>query len=350
MKKYILIDGNNLAVRHAFASPDLKNSSGISTSVHFGVFQSLILLKKNFPDYQFLMVWDGHSKRRIEESEKAVKIGIIPKIYKANRKKDDMPQPLLNFYEQSPYLKRAIGVTGIPQICLSDVEADDVINSYCQIMKKDNEIVVVTSDHDYYQLLDDNVKIFDGMKQKEITKESLVKEYGIQPKLWVDIGAFQGDDSDGIYGVPGWGEKTSLKMVAKYGSWENVINALKQMYQAERNKLPDLKDIEGGDKLFSELSEMKSEKGNFVYPEIRFDMPFTGVLYEFNKGTVRGKKAEIMALLFQQRAELAFSLKKMDCIESLPVIESGILDKPKLIEYFEYYDIFSLQDELDVFA
>ena len=45
--KYLLIDGNNLAVRSAFANSELKNTDGVPTGVHYGVFQSLILLKKN---------------------------------------------------------------------------------------------------------------------------------------------------------------------------------------------------------------------------------------------------------------------------------------------------------------
>ena len=53
--KYLLIDGNNLAIRAAFANEQLKNQDGIPTGVHYGVFQSLINLKNSYSDYQSLL-------------------------------------------------------------------------------------------------------------------------------------------------------------------------------------------------------------------------------------------------------------------------------------------------------
>ena len=348
--KYLLIDGNNLACRCAFANEQLMSTKGIPSGVHFGVFQSLILLKKKFRDYQFLMVWDGKSARRVKEASAAVVVGIVPEGYKENRKKDPQPKPLQDFYAQSPFLQRGIGATGIPQIRLPEFEADDVIASYCKILKDGNEVICVTSDNDYRQLLSKNVKLWDGMKQRETTEKGLSTEYGIQSCQWIDVGAFMGDDGDNIFGVPGWGEKTAIKMIAKHGTWEKVISFLKQTYQKERDKFPDLKDVPQGDQKFKELSEMKSESDKIVYTEISFNMPFTGVLYEFAKGNVKGKKAEIMALMFQDRIKLAYSLKKMDYIESLPAIEPETFDKKKLMEYMDYYDIHSLYNDIDVFG
>ena len=114
--KYLLIDGNNLAIRSAFANEELSAQSGIPTGVHYGMFQSLIYLREKFPEHKMLVVWDGKSKRRMDESTEAVENGLIKSVYKANRKKDEPPQPLLDFYEQAPFLKRGIEQTGIPQI------------------------------------------------------------------------------------------------------------------------------------------------------------------------------------------------------------------------------------------
>jgi len=109
--KYLLIDGNNLAIRSAFANEELSNQDGIPTGVHYGVFNSLMLLKEKFPYHQFLVVWDGKSKRRMEESQEGVKQGLIKSAYKENRKTkegEETPKPLLDFYSQAPYLKRGI--------------------------------------------------------------------------------------------------------------------------------------------------------------------------------------------------------------------------------------------------
>jgi DNA polymerase-1 len=218
---YLLIDGNNLAVRAAFANETLTNKEGIPTGVHYGVFQSLINLKQSYPDYQFLIAWDGKSKRRVAEAQTGVCKGLIKSGYKANRKKDDQPKPLLDFYAQAPYLKKGLEQTGIPQIRLEDYETDDVIATYCKMLSP-NEIIIVTSDYDYLQILSDNVSVWDGMKSKLTTKQTFIDEYKIQPSQYVDVGALMGDDGDNIFGITGWGEKTSLEAIQEHGSWENV--------------------------------------------------------------------------------------------------------------------------------
>jgi len=357
--KYLLIDGNNLAVRCAFANEQLTNQDGVPTGVHYGVFQSLILLKNDFPEHQFLIVWDGKSARRIAEASEGVKNNIVPSGYKENRPTgDERAQPLTDFYNQASYLQKGIGTTGIPQIRLHDFEADDVIASYAKALKEHNEVVVVTSDKDYWQILDDNVSLWDGMKKEKTTKESWTEEYGLDPSKAIDIGAFQGDASDNIFGVPGWGMKTAVKEIKKYGSMEAVLKAYHDKYDALRNKYPDFKDDDSSDDSetkFKELATVKSnpkkESSRLKFPDIDYRMPFTGVCYAFHKGEVKMPKTELMALMFEERLNLAFSLKKMDDdIPELPIIEGEEPDMKKLIEYFEYYDITTLHDGIDVFG
>lgn len=352
--KYLLIDGNNLAVRAAFANDGLKNADGLPTGVHYGVFQSLINLRQKFPNHNVLIAWDGKSKRRMVESTEAVKDGIIPQAYKENRKKDVMPQPLLDFYKQAPFLQKGIGQTGLPQIRMLEYEADDVIASYVKALKPISEdIVMATSDKDYYQLLDNNVRIWDGMKMSETLYDTWKEEWGIEPKQWVEVGALMGDDGDNIFGIPGWGEKTAVKAIKKYGTWDKAIHAYKQQYGDLHDQYPDLSDVNPiteGRTQFDYLATKKSEKGRLVYPEITFDMPYTGVLLAFDQDKITGSKAEIMALMFEKRVKLAHSLKKMDeDISDLPEFSKGPMDTDKLGEYFEFYDIKTLQDAMGIF-
>jgi 5'-3' exonuclease len=349
--KYLLLDGNNLACRCSFANAELKNKEGVFTGVHYGFFQSLINIKQKFPNYTYLISWDSKSIRRVNESTDGVQKGIIPEVYKENRKKEEMPQPLKDFYEQAPYLQRAIEQLGIQQIKLDGFETDDVIASYCTILKGSVEdIVIVTSDRDYYQILDEKVSIYDGMKGNLITLDSWQKENGIIPEQYVHVGAMMGDDGDNIFGVPGWGEKTSLKEIKKYGSWEKILEAYKIKYQNERIKYPDLNTISEGANIFTQLKEAKSEKGKTIYPEISFNMPYTGVLNAFDKDFIKASKTEIMALLFEERIGLAFSLKKMDSnIPNLPEINVGSYNQERLDEYFDYYDITTLGNSIKIF-
>jgi 5'-3' exonuclease len=359
--KYLLIDGNNLAVRCAFANQELTNHDGIPTSVHYGFLNSLMSLKEQYTDYQFLIVWDGKSKRRIREASSAVKSGIIKSGYKENRDKENQPQPLLDFYAQSPYLKRGLEQTGIPQIRLEDFEADDIIASYCKYLK-DHEIVMVTSDKDYFQLLDNHIGMWDGMKQKLFTADTFKEEYKIEPTQHIDCGALMGDSSDNIFGVPGWGEKSALEAIQKYGNWRATIDHLKKMYSEVRKEYPDVKgdDFERLRNIRTPKEEEKFKKGDEwkgKYPEIIEGMPFTGVALAFEdkkwkptKELKKGLKNNLLALMFEERIELAYSLKKMDTnIEGLPNIEPGKFNKERLMEYLNYYDIESIRDDIEIF-
>ena len=345
--KYLLIDGNNLAIRTAFANTDLTNSQGVPTGIHFGVFNSLINLRNRFGDYQFLIVWDGKSERRIIESIKGVSKGIIPSIYKANRQKDDKPQPLITFIEQAPYLQRGIGQTGIPQIRLMNFEADDVIATYCKMLRSENEIIVVTSDHDYFQLLHENVSLWDGMKMKSITYEGWTKETGLVPKQHIECGALSGDTGDNIFGVPGCGPKTSSKWIKKHGTAEAVIEHLKDKYKKARESHPDLDDIS-----IKDLQSIQTEKKNPKYPDVNSNMSFTGVSLAWEQGRWKspsktGIKPDLMALMFSDRVKLAHSLKAMDDeIEGLPEIKGTEPDRERILEYFDYYAIETLKDDV----
>ena len=345
--KYLLIDANNLSIRHAFANSALKNSYGIPTAIHYGVFNSLVSFKQSYPDYQILFAWDGKSIRRKIESEIGVKNGLIKSAYKANREKEEYPQPLLDFYSQSPYLKKGIEQAGIPQIRLSDYETDDVIASYCKKLKKDNEIICISSDQDYLQLLDKNVEIFDGMKNKLITHESFEEEYKIKPKQWIDVGSLSGDSGDNIFGISGWGDKTALEAIQEHQSWENLYKFYHTEYGALRTKFPDLTKPED----FKKLTDITTKSGKQKYPEIIIGMPYSGlVLAVEEKRTKNISKNILIALMFEERVKLAYSLKKMDDnIDNLPEIKQGEFNEKRLLEYFSYYEIHSLVDSVSVF-
>ncbi len=356
---YLLIDGNNMAIRSAFANEGLNSQGGIPTGVHYGFFQSLISLKDKFPTNQILIVWDGKSKRRMEESTRAVEKGLIKSAYKENRKKDDLPKPLLDFYEQASFLKRGLEQTGIAQIRLHSYEADDVIASYSK--KLEGEIIMVTSDRDYYQLLAPNVKIWDGMKNDFITEDSFKATNNITPLQYIDVGALMGDSGDNIFGIPGWGDTTALKAIQKHGSWEAVMAHLKKLYKDIREQYPDVKgdEFEKLRNIRTPAEEIKFQakqdwKGK--YPEIKEWMPYTGVALAFEENRWKptkelktGLKTNLLALMFEPRVELSYSLKKMDVIPNLPEITHGKLNRTRLMEYFNYYDIDSLKESIDVF-
>ena len=368
--KYLLIDGNNMAIRSAFANEGLRNSDDLPTSVHYGVFQSLINLKGRYPEHRMLIAWDGKSRRRMQESKEGVAKGLIPSAYKENRQKDETPQPLKDFYDQAPYLQKAIFQLGIAQVRYPDFEADDVIASYARSLAKEgNEVTIVTSDKDYWQLLDDNTVLWDGMKLQKITKKDWQLEHGLDPIQAIDIGALTGDTGDNIFGIPGWGPKTAEKELKQYGNWTGVYKALHEKYDKLRVKYPDFTsclyehpdfpndpEINTVEQISEKITEIrkilhvKTEKGRSVYPDVDVSFPWAGVLVAFHKKEIKMPKSAIMALVFEDRIALAYSLKKMDDdMEGLPEIPEFEVNLDKVKEYFEYFDIYSLHDGIEIF-
>src|ERR1035437_6289292 len=281
--KFLFMDGNNTAIRSAFGNKDLKDKNGVFTGIHYGFFKALIALKKKFKDYTFVICWDGKSKRRIQLSAENVEKKIISLGYKSNREKNKKDEKFIDFYKQLPQLQEAITYTGIQQVYLADFEADDVIAAYCKKLREDNEIIVATTDKDYYQILHDNVSIWDGLNFKTITKKDFENEYKITPEQHVDVGALQGDNGDAIQGIPAWGEKTALQEIQVYGSYKNVLDYFLKQYLHLEEKIPEIEsmlDLES-------LKLQTTKSGKQKYPDVYYGLPFSGVALAIEWGKTK---------------------------------------------------------------
>jgi DNA polymerase-1 len=332
---YLLIDGNNLGCRHSFANAALTNTDGVFSGCHFGFAKSIIKFKKLFPEYKILVAWDNKSTRRCLETQEAVENKVVPDGYKANRK--DRPEPLKLFMEQSEYLMKGIDTLGVAQIKMNGVEADDIIASYCKNLPSDSDIIIVTSDNDYYQLLCDNVKILDDMKGKEITKDSFIEEFGFTPDKFVHYGAIMGDDGDNIYGVPSWGDVNARKAIVNYGDIYSMIKEYEDKYSGFRKLYPDLDESN-----ISLLTSIETAAKKKPYIEVDSSFPYTGVALALEQGKLKMPKKDIFLLLFQKRLHLALSLKKMDVFDVPEIIESELKEE-LFYEYLNYYDITTIR-------
>jgi len=330
MANYLLIDGNNLAYRAAFANPGLKvdlidfngdfnpdsafdDDKTFPTGAIHGFMRSLVMLRTNYPDSYIAIVWDSGYRRRLEMSTEAVGRGVIPEPYKENRRRGEKPQEVVDLGRQRPHLMRMIGLTNIPQISMKGEEADDVIASYAAKYGSDR-VIICSNDKDFYQVLKDNVFI---LRDATILSAALFSgKYGITPERWVDVGAFMGDDGDGIWGVPGWGEVTSVKYVRNHGDFESVLKLLHAKHDHLRSQFPDLKGDE-----FEQLRALKhgsGEKERPKYPDICEWMPFTGVAMAIENKWAKMSKTELAVLIYEERVRLAYKLKQMKSDLVLP--------------------------------
>jgi DNA polymerase-1 len=247
--KLLIIDGNNMSHRAYWAHKELSYS-GRCTGLLFGFFKALISLHKNYPDYFRIVVWDQGYERRLTESKKGVEQGLIPQEYKGNRRQaeaemtPDERKTHEEIHEQMDQLKDALNLVRCLQVGVQGQEGDDLAYSYAKQAQADGgEAIIVSSDQDFMQVLDEHVVVYDAMKQEKWTKERFQVEYCFEPFLWVDKGALEGEAGDNIFGVEGWGPVTACKYVREFGTVEKIIEAVKSKPKPNKRELALLNSI-----------------------------------------------------------------------------------------------------------
>lgn len=219
MKKIYLIDGMSLVFRayHAMIKSGLTNKAGEPTFALFAFTNIITNFIENYEPEYAAVVFD--------RSEPTFRHNMFPE-YKANRAEfpEDLAPQLIKIKELLDLLK-------IPQIEKAGYEADDIIGTISKMASKDNwEVLCLTSDKDFYQLVDDNIRILKpGMRGEDfsiIGREGVYDKFGVLPEQVIDVQALWGDSVDNIPGVKGIGEKTAIPLIQEFGSIENLYDNL----------------------------------------------------------------------------------------------------------------------------
>ena len=206
-----LIDGSSYIHRAYHAIRNLSNSKGFPTNAIFG-FTKMVLkfLSDKEPKY-FALVFDAKGPTFRHK---------IYKQYKANR--PPMPDDMA---AQIPIIKSIVKGLNLAMIEKEGYEADDIIGTLARISEnKDFNVVVVSGDKDFRQVITPKTSMWDTMKNTVIDYRSLKDIYGFEPKRFIDVMGLSGDTTDNVPGVPGVGEKTAINLVREFGSFENVFN------------------------------------------------------------------------------------------------------------------------------
>ncbi len=212
MKKSIyVIDGSAIIYRSyfAFKNRPLINSRGENTSAIFGFLRTIISLLERFEPEFLVITFD---EREPTFRHKAYKE------YKATR--DKMPEDLV---EQLGPILEMVKLSQIAQLSKSGYEADDIIATLAERYENEHDIVIVSSDKDLYQLVNDHVKLYEPSKDKFIGIKEVEEKFDVPPEKIVDLLALAGDSSDNVPGIPKVGPKTAAKLIKEYGDLEGII-------------------------------------------------------------------------------------------------------------------------------
>ena len=272
---FYLIDGSGYIFRAYYALPPLsRKSDGLPTGAVSGFCSMLFKLledsraddSKEKPTH-FAVIFDSARKNFRNE---------IFKDYKANR--NEAPEDLAPQFE---YIRKSVKAFNLPSIELLNYEADDLIATYAkQITKLGAKVTVISSDKDLMQLVSNNIRLYDPMKNKVIGEKEVVEKFGVKPNQVIDVQSLAGDSSDNIPGVPGIGIKTAAELINKYKNLDNLLDKASEIKQNKRRETL----MENKDKalLSRKLVTLKSnvpvkdELNSFILKEVN-----KNVLYNF---------------------------------------------------------------------
>lgn len=229
MPTLALLDGNSIAYRAFYALPeDLATKSGQVTNAVFGFTRMLIRMLKDFHPDGVAVAWDVSRETFRTES--------FPE-YKANRSK--APD---HFRSQLPLMDEVLQSLQIEQLKLEGYEADDIIATLTKRAVDEGwDVLIVTGDRDAFQLIRDGVRVVytrRGISDTVLADAAWVEErYGIPPSRYIEYAALRGDTSDNLPGVPGVGEKTAARLIADYGTLENLYAHLDDLTPKLRENL-----------------------------------------------------------------------------------------------------------------
>jgi DNA polymerase-1 len=193
-------------------APPMRTSTGLSTEAVY-IFHNMVrkLLTSYKPDYIAAI---------FESSEPTFRSETFTD-YKANR--TEMPPDL---GEQIPYVRRTLEAMRIPILQFPAFEADDVIGTIaCHQPAKPLEVVIVSSDKDMLQLVNERVFMLNPMKDDTWYDAAKVEEFmGVKPSQVADLLALKGDAIDNIPGAPGIGDKGAKDIITRFGSVEGALD------------------------------------------------------------------------------------------------------------------------------
>ncbi len=215
MPTLTLIDGSGFVFRAFHAIPHLSTTKGQPTNAVYG-FTTMLLkaLREHGPTHAALV---------LDASRKSFRTELDP-TYKAQR--PEAPDELVR---QFPLVREVARALDVPVFEEAGVEADDVIATLARRARAQGfEVVVVTGDKDFAQLVGEGIALYDPMAEAAgrggwTHAADVERKLGVRPDQVVELMALTGDKIDNVPGVPGVGEVTAAALVRHFGTVEAML-------------------------------------------------------------------------------------------------------------------------------
>ncbi|MDP2278070.1 MAG: DNA polymerase I [Nitrospirota bacterium] len=206
-----LIDGNSYVYRAFYAIKGLTNSKGFPTNAIYGFTTTLLkIIREKKPDGVAVFFDTPELTERHR----------IFKEYKAHR-----PETPGELVQQLPRIREMIDAFNISIFEMPGYEADDLIGTVAkEAAKKRSTVFIVTADKDMLQLVDENIKIYDPVKDRILDDEYVKEKFGLEPERVPEFMALTGDAADNIPGIKGIGEKTAKELLTTFKGLDELLS------------------------------------------------------------------------------------------------------------------------------
>ena len=192
-------------------APPMRTSTGIQTEAVYIFHNMLKRLRDAYKPEYLAAVFESLGPTFRDEAFAG---------YKANRA--ETPPDLL---DQIPWIRKTLDAMSVPVLEYTGFEADDVIGTIARHASGHGlEVVIVSSDKDMLQLVNDRVTMLNPMKDDLVYDAAETEKFmGVRPDQVADLLALKGDAVDNIPGAPGIGEKGALALIQRFGSVEGAL-------------------------------------------------------------------------------------------------------------------------------
>lgn len=231
MERLIVIDGHNLLFRMFFGMPrPFYNQAGQDVKAVVGFISSIAKLLRKLKSDRVIIVFDTitSTSNRLEAFDD----------YKQNRVDYSQVPDEENPFIQLPIIIRTLKHMNVCFIEAQEHEADDYIASICKQYQEAYEIYIVSTDSDFNQLVNENIKIFNprGRDGTIYDLEKVYVKFGVVPDQIVEYKSLVGDSSDNIPGVKSIGPKRAVEILT-HGTIDQILNGETDLAEKYLTKL-----------------------------------------------------------------------------------------------------------------
>ncbi len=215
-RRLALFDASGFIFRAYHAIPPLTTSKGVPTNAVLGFTRMVLKALQELKPTHVALAFDKSG--RVERQK-------IDPTYKANRK-----APPEDLTPQFPLIRKVGDVLNLPSLDAEGWEADDVIGTLAMQAKAEGyQVLVITSDKDFMQIVDEDITLFDPAKNKRIGVPDVQEKLGILPTQVRDFLALVGDAVDNVAKVPGVGDKTAVELLHQFGDVETLLARVEEV-------------------------------------------------------------------------------------------------------------------------